>query len=935
MRHGCRWLVIIIVFVLSPLRTLAAPVRGSLVDQGDTVHFEAEGRPSWIYDVHRRTKDGKTFVDVTLDSIDESSRKALVQFKSPFVKSVRFDQTAPQGKSTVVFELKGEEVETFDYLTDQPSRLILDFYVTPESLKKKNASKAAKKEKHEAAAEKAETKVEEKGAVDVSSFKEGKADRKPANDTLILAQNGANSVAFANGPESREIRAGLFDGGDPGFERFSMKDYEIREEAILKSKQNYYIPFPMRVTENPFWEKVRIAEPLYSISAKQSDENKMARLLLTLYEKKRFNVYLKTLEWWNEKYPESEYNDLISYMTGDVYMKRWEDGGRFEDYELAMQAYRTAVVKHPKSPVAERTSLLTGYIALTRGDALGAMKFFNSHVENANFGDSKVYSKDLARLGLGLSLMKLFRTDEAFKTFEDLEKNSQFKELRTDAAYRRGDTFAASKNFPKAVEEYRRALSKYPEAQLNYPGAFFNQAESLFETEHFRPSLEVYRDFVKKFPSDEYAPFAMTRLGELLEILGADQRRVMGAYLETYFRYGENPKAIVARIRMLSARMKGMKPREVETATQEILSLAKKLDLPNIEQFATVLISDGYSLRGEYEKSIGLLDKYYRANPTAPELDRIKNRIVANINDEFRNEVQDGQFIQALKTHQKYKDSWLKGSDRMDTKFYLGRAFEFGGAFKESERLYREVLNDVLAVRGTPREKSLLVSQHLPSESSISLRLAQVADQRRDSKSAYDYLKQIKNPETLTDEEQIERVQLAVRLLENRGDLDSATRYLTELLRTWKGQPELVMPPYLKLAEIEIKQNKKDDALVSLKKIDQLSKDSGEPGSDVHARALELLGGLQLEKGQKAAAIETFGALLGKYEEKKPLSSIRYKLGQIYFEQGEIQKAAETWAGFKGKQSEFWKNLAQEQLKNSEWRDDYKKYLKRIPAMAQ
>jgi hypothetical protein len=64
------------------------------------------------------------------------------------------------------------------------------------------------------------------------------------------------------------------------------------------------------------------------------------------------------------------------------------------------------------------------------------------------------------------------------------------------------------------------------------------------------------------------------------------------------------------------------------------------------------------------------------------------------------------------------------------------------------------------------------------------------------------------------------------------------------------------------------------------------------------------------------------------------LSSIRYKLGQIYFKRGDIQQAAGTWNDFKGTKSGFWKNLAQEQLKNSEWREGYKKYIKRIPAMA-
>jgi hypothetical protein len=47
-----------------------------------------------------------------------------------------------------------------------------------------------------------------------------------------------------------------------------------------------------------------------------------------------------------------------------------------------------------------------------------------------------------------------------------------------------------------------------------------------------------------------------------------------------------------------------------------------------------------------------------------------------------------------------------------------------------------------------------------------------------------------------------------------------------------------------------------------------------------------------------------------------------------------MQKAADTWNDFKGDKSGFWKKLAQEKLRSSEWNDEYKKYIKRIPAMA-
>lgn len=102
----------------------------------------------------------------------------------------------------------------------------------------------------------------------------------------------------------------------------------------------------------------------------------------------------------------------------------------------------------------------------------------------------------------------------------------------------------------------------------------------------------------------------MTRVGELLEILGADKTKVVGAYLETNFRNGDNPYAIVAKLRLMTAKMKGMKEKEVQSTVKEIADLAKKSELSGIQQFATVLIAEGYQQRKDFDKALNLLIDY-------------------------------------------------------------------------------------------------------------------------------------------------------------------------------------------------------------------------------------------------------------------------------------------------------------------------------------
>ena len=907
--------------VLGLALPVAAQVSTSIADQGDTTHLEFSGLNEWKYDLNKVTKNGKSFVEMTIDPLDVNSVKNLTKFSSPLVKSVVIENGS-DSKTLVRFELTDPGIDIFDYLTDQPSRLIVDFF--RQSPAPQVAEKSTARPVVAPKAKKNEAQVAQKEEV-----------RKPASaDALQISKDGP-VVAGADEVESGSMKFGVFDGGDPSFERFSIKDYELNEESVLRSKENYYIAFPMLEQPFVYWNKIKAAPTVYAIDPKNSEENKQARLLLTLFEKGRHAVFQKAVGWFKEKFPQSEYNEIIDYMAADVHFREWEKTGKASEYDKAIQAYKDAIKKYPDSSLAERTSLRVGFLAIERGDYLNALRYFEEHLNNPKFVGNKNLSKDIARLGTAMAYMNLRRYAEALGQFAELEKTSQHSELRIEAAFRKGDVYIKQKAYQQAINEYRAAIEKYPKESLSYPSAYYNRAESLFGEENFRPSLDVYRDFLTKFPDNQYAPFAMTRIGELLEILGADKSRVVGAYLETFFRYCDSPSAIIARLRLASTRMKGMKPKEVEHTTQEIMALSKKMKLPNIEQFANIMIADGYRSRGENQKAIDLLTKYYQSNPTAQDLDQVSKRVVLNINDKIKDELDKNKFIEALQTYSKYNDNWLKKNKRLDTQFFVGQAYEMAGVPVEAEKNYRQVLNKALALKGTQDAKELEAINAIPDVNELRLRLAKAHAMQAQYNQAYDQLRLVKNPEKLSEKDQVERVELAVDLLEKKGDVESAVRYLTELLKTWKGQPELVAKPYMRLADFELAQGKTADAINSLKKIDEMMTDSSPVEPSVHAKSLEKLGEIFSQQKNQPQTIATYQKLLDKYEEKFPLSSIRYRLGDIYFKRGEVQKAADVWTGFKGPGTDLWQKLAQEQLKNSSWRDEYKKYIQRIPAMAE
>jgi tetratricopeptide (TPR) repeat protein len=111
--------------------------------------------------------------------------------------------------------------------------------------------------------------------------------------------------------------------------------------------------------------------------------------------------------------------------------------------------------------------------------------------------------------------------------------------------------------------------------------------------------------------------------------------------------------------------------------------------------------------------------------------------------------------------------------------------------------------------------------------------------------------------------------------------------------------------------------------------------DSKKVSPQVHRRSLELLGQMYVEKGETNKAIATFEKALDLYEKQSPMSSYRYKVGQLYFKKGEIKNAEKAWNELKNEKNDFWYKMAQEQLKGSEWKNEYQKYIQRIPAMAE
>lgn len=909
-----------------------AQVSVDITRVGDTSHLEFKGLAQWKYDLKR---DGKTRIVLRIPPLTSPSLVGLRSYSDSLIEKIEVDEKGIDGLHEVVFNLKTADADFFDYLTEDPSRLIVDYFLKENKPTEKPTEKSTEKP---AKITSAPTTLPEKKDGDVAERK-----RKPAASEFIQTPGEQPLGGLQKGPpppepksdehekldKEKDARRGVFDGGDPNFERFSMQDYEVKESAIIASRGNIFLRFPTLKLESPHLKTLLSNPPIYEIIPQDNMENKQARLLLTLFNNKRRGVFLRTARQFLETYPNTKYDEIIRYMMADVYYGFWQEERKPADFEKALGLYRHLTEKYPESPLATRTLLLMGYSYVERGDSFNALKALDHFLRVKG----KTKFTDQVKISIAEANQNLNRYDDTYALLDEVERTAENRKDAVGAAFRKGDGFFQRKDFAGAVRSYQEAINKYPAYANQFPNTWWNMAEAQFWQGNYKQALDAHREYLKRFPDHAHGGYAMTRVGELLEILGGGEKRALGAYLESQFRYRESPGANVGRIRALVARMPEMKEKELKSALVEIHELAEKSKLPDIHEFVVMAVSDGQFARKEYQRSTDDLISFYQKNPNATNLEKFQSRIVRNITAALKANVEKGNFIEALRMNSKYSQTWLKNSDRIDTRFYVGRAFEQAGVYREAAAIFRESLNTLYSIKGTIRGKERGVFEVLPEVDSLNLRLAAVAAREKDFSRAKDYLAVITNPPALSEAELVERAEISADVFEARGQHDAAKGALADLVTSWKGKPTAVSGVYLRLARLDAEAKEHKEAEASLAKIINLQNDTGLVPEDIHAAALELKGDVLLARGMRGEAVHAFKQLLETYDGRRPLAAVRYKAGKILFESGQYKDAEDVWRELKNEKNDLWNKLAKEQLENAKWRGDYKKYIERIPAM--
>lgn len=275
---------------------------------GNMTHFEFQGKKEWDYDLK---KEGSV-IHLTVPKLKMSSIEKIEDYKGLLIESIKVDHSV-DNKTKLQVQLIDKRVESFDYLTQDPSNLVVDFFVSDDSLidKIKAAKIAAKKPKKKKA----------KVAKNLP-----KSLRNPAFAEFFEIQDDKENQEEIEKENKEEFTLMPVQDFDTLFDFGSLVTQvdDALEAKVIEAKGNIYLRFPLLKLKNKHLQELQSFRPEYEIKRSFSDENKQARFLLKLFDQRSYASFIKAKQIYKKNFPISKYDEILSYIEADVWVELWK-----------------------------------------------------------------------------------------------------------------------------------------------------------------------------------------------------------------------------------------------------------------------------------------------------------------------------------------------------------------------------------------------------------------------------------------------------------------------------------------------------------------------------------------------------------------------------------------------------------------------------------
>jgi tetratricopeptide (TPR) repeat protein len=856
----------------------------------EVTHIEI---PEIIATDYQLTQKGDK-VELLVSGLNPKSAEKLQRYSDQHIKKIGITKSSSLNKDIVTITLNGKKTQVFDYLTDSPSALSIDFYVDDK------------------AATVAEEEVKPAPKAPVAA-----AVRAPASDEFLqstpfieIVKEGKDGSSKTKGIRTKkefleEIK-GILD--------FDLARVLFKFDSIIETRGKIFIKFPVLINQNTQLAEIVKKKVFYQVEEADDEETKLMLRTKELFSKNDLKSFLRAKEVYIRKFPNTKFMEMLMFMEGDALYDLSKAEKSKTLLEQSLNVYDAVVNRYPESPLAERTTLFTASLRMDLGEYMGAIRNLRTYVKKYE----KSPLRDNMEIYLAHCLLRVHENNDALKIFERL-MSSNDPEVKRQATYEVGDVYFEKKDYKKAIDFYTAAFTAFPEGKKEFPNAYFNKAEAEFIDERYKESLETFKAFLVNFGQHPYANYAWTRMGEILEIADEPGKKWAGYYNEGVFRFQKTNGGAISKIHLLSHQMMEAEERRLSILLDEMRSLEKEIKLPQADEFVAFNIADAHFDRGNHKAATDELISFFKKVKIPSYADKFHRRIGRGISYQIRDMLAAGKVEEAFKLFEIYDSLWFKKSERIDFSFLKGLAFEKSHVYKKALKEYA-VFADKFKSLASPEE--VIVVEQLPAIDDIYMRMANCHFQLKDLASAREFIAKV-NVTKITPDRQDQAYLLQAQIADAGGQKDAVNTYLAQI------KADTLESVAFKVRMLE-KDKKYTEAIAVTD--GYLEKNKPKPAEKFALLRSKL--GLLEKIGMNDKYYNFSSRLFDEYKKTKfDFDSEKYKLGLHLSEQGKTKEADEVWATIQD--GSMWKKLATESSTEKKWNGTYKKYIERIPAMAE
>ncbi len=291
--------------------------------------------------------------------------------------------------------------------------------------------------------------------------------------------------------------------------------------------------FPMNRPDSNF--------PYFEPSSK-SKEATYVRLALNLYRQGKPALVVRTLEFFENEFPNSPFRHEMNFLRANALIK-------LGLYDQAMPYFSKIVIDGKDTPVALHVRMYLAGTSIESKQYLLAIEHFSWLI--ANYPKHRL--KWVFHLGAAEGLYAIKHTNRAAKEYQWVIENALRVDERVEAALRIGDLYLDRREYAQALAVYFRSVKRFESDLSRYPGFFLNRAETLYWLGEYERSEKEFHEFLKKYPNYPAGWRATFRLAEIYgRQAGKDSREKTQKWLyETVNRFPFSPGATLARARLV------------------------------------------------------------------------------------------------------------------------------------------------------------------------------------------------------------------------------------------------------------------------------------------------------------------------------------------------------------------------------------------------